>query len=267
MDAFRHLRALSLVAALPFLAQAAQAPAHDFWLEPEQKRPSAGAVLGVKLLVGEHFIGDPLPRPAEGVEEFEFLHAGGESRVTGGAGGSPAGIVVMPANPAGLLVYRGGGASVELALADFHRYADAYGLRDAIDKEDGWAEPGPFSECFDRYAKSAIGGAAAAGLSGKSLDWDFEIILSMLPHSDAGNLRGRLLAEGEPVPETLVRLYRQGEPGLELKTRTDRNGAFAFRLPGHGHWGVMAVAISRAGFFASCDWQSRWASFTFDWSP
>jgi Domain of unknown function (DUF4198) len=267
MDALRHFGALSLLAALPLLAQAAQASAHDFWLEPEQKRPSAGAVLGVKLLVGEQFIGDPLPRPAEGIEEFAFLHAGGVSRVTGGAGESPAGIVVMPASPTGLLVYRGGGASVELALADFNRYADAYGLRDGIDKQDGWTEPGPFSECFDRYAKSAIGDAAAGGVSGKSLDWDFEIILSTLPQTDAGDLSGRLLAEGEPVPETLVRLYRQGEPGLELKTRTDDNGAFAFRLPGPGHWGVMAVTISRAGFFASCDWQSRWTSFTFDWSP
>lgn len=264
MDTLRDLRALSLVAAL---LQAGDVGAHDFWLEPEEMKPIAGAVLPVNLLVGEHFIGDPLARPAEGVEEFEFLHAGGASRVTGGAGEVPAGIVVMPAPPIGLLTYVGGGAAVELSRADFSRYADRYGLRASIEAAGGWSEQGPFRECFYRYAKSAIGAADAAGLSAKPLDWEFEITLSTRPQTKDGEIHGRLLAEGEPAPGVLVRLYRQGEPALELKAMTDKDGAFTFHLPSPGLWGVMAVTIQRAGLFASCDWESRWASFTFDWSP
>ncbi|MDH6268698.1 hypothetical protein M2360_004105 [Rhizobium sp. SG_E_25_P2] len=241
------------------------AAAHDFWLQSDDIRPPPGIVIAVNLLVGEHFIGDSLPRPAEGVERFEFLHAGGTSKVMGGSGELPAGLVVMPSSPMGLLTYLGGGASVELSLKDFNRYADAYGLRQAIETAGGWKEAGPFSECFYRYAKSAIGDADAGGLAGQALDWDFEIVLSTLPQANNNDLRGRLLAAGEPVPDALVRLYRQGEPGLELKARSNADGSFVVSLPGPGPWGVMAVTIARAGFFASCDWQSRWASFTFDW--
>jgi hypothetical protein len=267
MDALRHLRALSLLAVLPSLIIPAPVSAHDFWLEPGDMRPPPGKVLLVGLAVGEHFIGDPLPRPAEGVERFAFLRAGGESRVTGGAGEVPAGIVVMPSPAIGLLTYVGGGASVELSRGDFERYADRYGLRQAIEAERGWSEQGPFRECFYRYAKSAIGGAEAGGLSGAAQGWDFEITLSPVRDSQAGAVKGKLLSEGKPVTNTLMRLYRQGDPGLELKARTDADGGFAFQLPGPGLWGVMTVTIHRAGFFASCDWESRWASFTFDWSP
>jgi hypothetical protein len=265
MDALRHFRPLSLRAALSCLVAATPASAHDFWLEPSDGKPPPGKVLSVGLAVGEHFIGDALPRPAEGVERFSFLHAGGESRVTGGAGEVPAGIVVMPSPAMGLLTYAGGGASVELSLADFRRYADAYGLWQAIDAEGGWREQGPFRECFYRRAKSAIGAADAGGLSETAQGWDFEITLSM--HADAGTIKGRLLSEGDPVADTLVRLYRKGDPGFEVKQRTDAGGSFALQLPGPGLWGVMAVSIHRAGFFAACDWESRWASFTFDWSP
>jgi hypothetical protein len=266
MDALRHLRALSLLAALPCLTVSTPTSAHDFWLEPGDMRPPPGKVLPVGLAVGERFIGDPLPRPAQGVERFAFQHAGGERRVTGGAGEVPAGIVVMPTPATGLLTYVGGGASVELSLADFQRYADAYGLGQAIEAEGGWSERGPFRECFYRYAKSAIGDADLAGLWGVAQDWEFEIILSTLPNTERDVVKGRLLSQGKPVADTLVRLYRRGDPGLELPARTNSDGGFAVSLPGPGLWGVMAVTIRRAGFFASCDWESRWASFTFDWS-
>ncbi|MCV3768607.1 DUF4198 domain-containing protein [Rhizobium sp. TRM95796] len=265
MDAFRHLRSLSRLAALPLVLFADPVHGHDFWLEPHETKPLAGKVMPVGLAVGERFIGDPLPRPARGVDRFEFLYPGGVSRVTGGAGEVPAGIVVVPSPATGLLVYVGGGASVELSLADFHRYADAYGLREAIEAQGGWSEPGPFRECFYRYAKSAIGGADAGHLSAAAQDWAFEITLSTLPNAKSGVVGGRLLSRGEPVAGALVRLYRKGDSRLDLKARSNADGGFAVPLPGPGLWGVMAVTINRAGFFSSCDWESRWASFIFDW--
>ena len=46
--------------------------------------------------------------------------------------------------------------------------------------------------------------------------------------------------------------------------RSDANGAFSFTLPRAGVWLIKSVHMVRAGFFASEDWDSLWASLTFE---
>ncbi|PYS27164.1 MAG: hypothetical protein DMG11_17335, partial [Acidobacteria bacterium] len=41
---------------------AAPLAAHDMWIEPTSFIPDAGKIVGVRLRVGQDFLGDPLPR-------------------------------------------------------------------------------------------------------------------------------------------------------------------------------------------------------------
>ena len=54
------------------------------------------------------------------------------------------------------------------------------------------------------------------------------------------------------------------EPSVKLQTHSDAQGAFSLALPRAGVWLVKSVHMVRAGFFSSEDWDSLWASLTFE---
>jgi hypothetical protein len=53
-------------------------------------------------------------------------------------------------------------------------------------------------------------------------------------------------------------------PSAALATRTDAAGAFSLTLRERGVWLVKAVHMVKAGWFSRADWQSLWASLTFE---
>ena len=65
---FRRLAAL-FVAAIAL--SGARLFAHDMWIEPATFSPQTGEIVGVRLRVGQDFLGDPLPRNSELVNQFE----------------------------------------------------------------------------------------------------------------------------------------------------------------------------------------------------
>jgi uncharacterized GH25 family protein len=77
-------------------------------------------------------------------------------------------------------------------------------------------------------------------------------------------LRLRLLYEGKPLAGALVVVFNKAEPLAKLKARTDDNGRVEFTLPRSGIWLVTSVHMIPASFFSGYDWQSLWASLTFE---
>ena len=51
--------------ALALILSAAPLAAHDMWIEPSSFIPVAGQVVGLRLRVGQDFLGDPIPRDPE----------------------------------------------------------------------------------------------------------------------------------------------------------------------------------------------------------
>src|SRR5262245_11005931 len=86
----RYTTMMSIVRWLPLLA-AANIWAHDMWIEPAAFCPAAGQIVGVRLRVGQDFIGDPLPRDPALVREFVFEDAEGRKPLIGRSGSDPAG--------------------------------------------------------------------------------------------------------------------------------------------------------------------------------
>jgi uncharacterized GH25 family protein len=51
---------------------------------------------------------------------------------------------------------------------------------------------------------------------------------------------------------------------VRLATRSDGHGAFSFALPRAGVWLVKSVHLVEASMFSRADWDSLWASLTFE---
>lgn len=248
------------------LTVAAPAHAHDFWIEPSTFKPPAGSIVSVRLLVGQDFIGDPLPRRSDSIDRF-FLRQNGADTDIGGANRiEPAGLFRMPGEGTAVIGYSSNGSSTELPAARFEDYLRQYELVSAIDERLRRGEKGkPGRERFYRYAKALLTGSAKAATATQPLGFAYEIV----PRDDptmplAGPLRARILYQGKPLAGALVEALWRDDPSIRLSVRTDSQGGFDFALPRPGVWLIKSVHMVRAGFFASADWDSHWASLTFE---
>ena len=75
------------------LALPATLAAHDFWILPTNFQPAVGSAIGLHLLVGEHFVGERVPRSAAQIERFFVAGPSGEREVAGRDGMDPAGLL------------------------------------------------------------------------------------------------------------------------------------------------------------------------------
>jgi len=254
---------LLMLAALP----GAAALAHDFWLEPSTFRPAAGATVAVGLRVGEDFLGDPVLRASSSIERFVVRERGREGDVRGVEGGDPAGWF-QAREGAAVVAYASRPAPVELAPERFEAYLRRQGLEWVIAARERDGERGdPGRELFTRQAKAILAGARPFGAASRPIGLRYEIVPVGDPSFAASTFRGRALYEGEPAAGALVTALLRGDPKLRLTTRSDRGGGFAFRLPRPGVWLVESVWMVEAPLLSRADWQSFWASLTFETLP
>jgi hypothetical protein len=73
-----------------------------------------------------------------------------------------------------------------------------------------------------------------------------------------------LTYEGKPRTGALVLAINQRDPSKKLSARSDAQGRVAFRFPMGGVWLVKAVHMIPAKPGTNADWESYWASLTFD---
>jgi uncharacterized GH25 family protein len=260
-----HLALLGLLLCAPALR------AHDFWIEPSSFRPAPGARVAVRLRVGQDLKGDPVPRETARIERFAAVGPAGETEVPGVPGTDPAG-VVSPAS-AGLLwiVYDSSHDSVELDAAKFDRYLGEEGLeRIRTLRASRSAGDRPVKEIYSRCAKSllSVGGPAGAGAGyDRALGLELELIPERNPYGlKAGEeLPVRLLYHGKPLDGALiVALSKGGSPAAKISVRSDRNGRAGLLLDRPGLWLIKAVHMIPAPAGSGADWESLWASITFE---
>jgi uncharacterized GH25 family protein len=257
---------LLLLASLP-------AVAHDFWIEPTALAPAPGTQVGIRLRVGEHFVGDPVPRNPERIERFAILGPNGEKPVPGVSGGEPAGYATV--GPAGIyqIVYDSNRATLGLEPKKFEEYLRMEGLERILDlsKKRGLSEK-PSREVYSRCAKAllAVGGTSGAGFD-KPVGLDLELIAEKNPFELApgADLPFRLLYSGRPLPGALVFALPHSRPEAgALKARSDAEGRVRFKLPagpsGAEIWLIKAVHMIEAPKDAKdADWETFWASLVF----
>ena len=172
----------------------------------------------------------------------------------------------MPTGKAtAVIAYRSVGSFVELPAPQFEEYLRQEGLERIIAararRGDG-AKPG--REHFYRYAKAFLTAERTSPAVTQPIGLAYEIVPDDDPTLRAGPFRGRVLYDGKPLPEALVVAMLRVDPSVRLAVRSDAQGAFSLALPRAGVWLIKSVHMVRASIFSRADWDSLWASLTFE---
>lgn len=255
----RHLLSAAL------LIMAWPAAAHDFWIEPQAFRPKPGTAVGLRLFVGQDFKGDSVPYFPQKFERYFVAGPAGTQPIPGVLGDEPAG-TVTPAAP-GLYVIglhtRPDSVSFDTP-EEFEQYLRKEGLERSLALHQRRHKAGKkIGETYFRCAKSLIAAGTAGDGADRILGFPLELVAETNPYRTR-TLRLRLLYQGKPLAGALVVAFNKAEPLAKLKARTDADGRSEFTLPRSGTWLVTSVHMIPASFFSGYDWESLWASLTFE---
>jgi hypothetical protein len=245
--------------------QVAALQAHDFWIEPATFHPAAGATVAVTLRVGQNAAGDTVPRWSDGIAQFFVRQAGRDDQIGGLERIDPAGWLRADGGSTAVIAYRSRPSYIELAAPQFEDYLRQEGLdRIVASRTERGERAKKGREHFTRYAKALLTGAGPSSAATQPVGLEYEIVPDEDPTVHAGAFRGHVLYEGTPLQGALVVAILKSDPAVRIAARTTGRGSFAFTLPRSGVWLIKSVHMVRAWFFSAADWESLWASLTFE---
>ena len=258
----------SIAVLIAVLVASVSLSAHDFWIEPTGFMTDLGRVVGVKLRVGEEFRGDAVPRNEALIGDFVVVDANGRRQVVGRDGSDPAGLLRVTSPGLMVIGYRSRPSPVTLPADKFTQYLKEEGLESVIAaRARGQASQREGREIFSRAAKSLVrSGAMTAGAGDRALGFPIELVAERNPYQmRAGDaLPVRLTYKDAPLAGALVVAFNQRHPYHRLSARSDENGRATFTIDEPGPWLVKAVHMVPAPAGSNADWESFWASLTFE---
>ena len=230
---------------LLLLLVAGSASAHDFWIEPSTFRPAVGDTVTAALRVGENFEGETVPRSGQLIDTFVARDARSERDVVGFENVDPAGLLRIDAPGSTVVGFRSKGWTHTLSATKFSQFLREEGCSARIGKAER------VNERFFRYAKTLL--EVSPG-EDRLLGFRYEIL-----RESATTFR--VLYEDAPMANALVvGLNREGK---RVEARTGADGRATLKL-GQGVWLVKSVHVVRAPAGSGADWESLWASLTFE---
>jgi Domain of unknown function (DUF4198) len=257
-----------LAGLLCWAAASGPASAHDFWIEPSSHAPVPGQPVSTRLLVGEHFRGDPVPRPApQGLHRFVLADTRGRFAATlpGRTGAEPAGQFRATTPGRWIVAYHGKPIAIELPAEVFNRYLHEEGLQAVLqDRAARGQADAPGREIYSRSAKTLLQAGSGAEVDAAPIDraLGFTIELVAQARPLGGVLPVRLLLDGQPLQGALVMALHHDAPQPRLEQRSDADGRVVLKLDRPGSWLVKAVHMRAAPDGSGADWESLWASLT-----
>lgn len=249
-------------------AAAATAFAHDFWIEPAKFRARVDEDVVIGLRNGVTFPGAPVARDDALIERFVVAGPEGTSDVRGADRTNPAGSVTGAKDGIYVLGYRGKRRYVELAAEKFEAYLKEEGL-DAISKLRAERKHTKKAgrEVFSRCAKALLKvGEGAKDGHDRRLGLTVEIVPETNPYLVAAGTECSflLLRDGKPLADALVVARCRADADHPVSARTDKDGRVRLKLGAAGEWLVKSVVMTEAPADVNADWESIWASLTFE---
>ncbi len=158
---------------------------------------------------------------------------------------------------------------ISLDPKKFVDYLTEEGLRHVIDWRAQHSESNkPSRERYSKFAKALIVSGTADDFYKHSLGFPIEIIPEANPATirPGAGLPVRVLFHGKPA--VALQLESAWSDGKKAKTtvigRTDQNGRIRVPITGAGKWRLHSLLMERCSDPAAADWESYWASFTFE---
>lgn len=241
---------------------------HDFWIEPATYRPALNTRLPIRLRLGDHFRGQIVPRNHDHIRRFLIVGPRGAQDMGGVDRMNPAGYVLIEERGLYTVGYLSTASFIELDGGKFESYLAEEGLDSILRLRAERGQSGNAGkESFVRNAKSWICVAASLAKDGDvELGFPFELAAELNPCRlrSSEELPLRLLFEGAPLADALVTAIFKEDPSLRISRRTDAGGRARLRLPRPGIWMMRSVHMIPARAQTSADWESFWASVTFE---
>lgn len=261
----RMLAAAPLAALCLLLA--APASAHEFWIEPETYRPAPGAKVPVRLVVGQYFKGESMPYLTQNFPRFFYADARGTETIRSILGDDPAATLAIRAPGRLWIVLRSGYFDLVYDKpGEFATFLAYEGITALVPPDQRGKIP--VTETYSRGAKSllAVGKPEPGSAPDRAFGLPLELIAETDPYSGkAGEFRVRLLYQGAPLAGTQVTAFNKAVPGKRLaEVRTDASGHAQLTLDRKGVWLVNAVHLIPAQKKSGAQWETLWASLTFE---
>ena len=256
------------------------AHAHDCWLFPERFILEPGDRLVVRQRFGHDLhIDVELPLDKDETDRFELVTSSGAIDLLEEAPErihprlSPLLARSVDFEGAALLVMDHDFDHIEMSSRAFSAHLQHEELTD-IQELRAKSEPRIVErERYMRCMKSLIqvGEEAAGELYKKVVGQRLEIVLLQNPYTLApdDHLDVRIVFDGEPLAGKAVWAQNgsDGHLDVEAKAITDPSGIARFQLTAPGFWLVRLVYTLPCNDCPDDDWQSFWASFSFELQP
>ena len=259
--------AIGLSAAATIVLAAGPVGAHDFWIMPGVFKPESGTTVAMSLRVGDHFRGDPVLVERKQIERFFAVGPAREGLVRVRQGSEPAGTLLIESPGLWIVGYRSRPSPISLPAAQFERYLSDEGLERIADLRAAHGESSLTArEIFSRCAKSLLSAGPGADGHDRQLGLTLELVAENNPYAlePGQELSLVLFYEGAPLPDALIVALNGDEPDKRLAARSDSAGRAAFRLERSGRWLIKAVHMVPAPPDVPAEWESLWASLTFE---
>jgi uncharacterized GH25 family protein len=242
------------------------ATAHDFWIEPSTFSPANGARLDIRLCVGDGIEGWPLARNDQRIERFGVIGRSGEQPLLGIDGTDPAGIARLQTSGGHIVAFESKHSLASMPADEFSAYLQEKGLERILMLRErrGESQRGA-RDAYSRHAKALIRvGESQEKLVDRAIGLELELIAELERPSQERTFQ--LLHEGKPLADALVTATLLGAAASDVHARTDEHGRATLSLQAAGAWRVAAVHMIEARDSVGADWESLWASLTFELS-
>ena len=268
-----HSRMKTLLIIFSLFVVTGQSLAHDCFLMAKPFRIKPGGTTRIALHVDETFPGKHVAWNPERVTRFHQWYGRTllNSIVPEPDADSSGASVTIKQSGTYLFAVDWSQRFIEIEPKQFTKYLQAEGLDHIVKlRKDRKEENKPGRELYSRYLKTLVTVGEGEQNSYRQVVGQS---LELLPLADptmmkAGDtLRVRLLYRGAPVERAKISATYKGagnKPGVYAQSaRTGKDGSVAIRLTHAGPWLIRTVYMLPSES-AEADWESWWASMTFD---
>lgn len=240
--------------------------AHEYWLDMINYTPRPGAKVPVVQRTGTNFLGDSFPYVRAYSKRFSVIDGRGERVIKAIEGDDPAAEVAFLNAGLAIVVYeRAADIVTHSTMPRFLEVLEGEGLDHvpAQHRAMGWPET-DIRESYARYAKALVKVGTGQGVD-RAVGLRFEIVVEGNPYDLArdADIPVRVLHEGRPVENVLVKAFNRADVQSPKSARTDVEGRAAISGVPTGEVLLSAVIMMPADQRSDAKWLSLWASVTF----
>ena len=246
---------------------------HDLYLRPRTFRMTPGKAGVVEFHNGETFPKSQVPPVLERLRGTKVLYPNGEQPLTGLRilGKAGVGSYKAPESPAFLVVANTEPNFIELPSQKFEEYLAHESLVSISEwrKANGEADKGG-REIYSKYVKAILHTGAPDQFVTKPVGQAIEFVPMVDPSSlkPGDRLSVQMLFRGMPAANLHVEASSAASAGGAVKHRqlgrTDQAGKIEIPLDVPGMWKLHAILMERRKDTSKADWESYWASLSFE---